>query len=336
MGQIPAIVVLGPTASGKSGFALALCERLGGELISVDSAQVYRGMDIGTAKPGAEDQARVRHHLIDIRDPAEAYSAAQFAQDAAACMQAVRARGRVPVLAGGTMLYFRALFAGLSDLPSADPALRARIAAKAGAEGWPALHAELAAKDPVRAAQLHPNDSSRIQRALEIVALTGGPASAQRNGGRPAAALGPLRVVRWEPLEREALRTAIAERFEAMLVAGLLAEVHALRARDDLHAELPSIRAVGYRQLWQYLDGRCSLEQATAAAIKATRQLAKRQSTWLRSGLVEQVLVRDGDAVFNVTSTGDAAAAAAWCDNAVERAIAAHGSREINIKGKQA
>lgn len=336
MGEIPAIVVLGPTASGKSGFALDLCERLGGELISVDSAQVYRGMDIGTAKPSAEEQARVPHHLIDIRDPAEAYSAAQFAENAAACMQAVRARGRVPVLCGGTMLYFRALFGGLSDLPSADSALRARIAAKAEAEGWPALHAELAEKDPVRAAQLHPNDSSRIQRALEIVALTGGPASALQDGGRPATALGPLRVVRWEPLGREALRSAIAERFAAMLAAGLLGEVRALHARGDLHAELPAIRAVGYRQIWQHLEGQCSLESATSAAIKATRQLAKRQTTWLRSGLVEKTLVRDGDAVFNVPVTGDAAAAAAWCDNEVRRTIAAHGSREIKLKGKQA
>ncbi len=337
MAQIPAIVVLGPTASGKSGFALDLCERLGGELISVDSAQVYRGMDIGTAKPSAEEQARVAHHLINIRDPAETYSAAQFAIDAAGCMAEIRDRGRVPVLCGGTMLYFRALFGGLSDLPSADPALRARIAAKAEAEGWPALHAELAKKDPVRAAQLHPNDSSRIQRALEIVALSGGRASALQDGGRPVAALGPLRVVRWEPLEREALRAVIAERFEVMLEAGLLAEVRALHARGDLHAELTAIRAVGYRQLWQYLDGQCSLESATAAAIKATRQLAKRQTTWLRSGLVERVLVHDGDAVFNVQSTGGAAAAAAaWCDNEVQRTIAAHSSRETNIKGKQA
>lgn len=336
MGEIPAIVVLGPTASGKSGFALDLCERLGGELISVDSAQVYRGMDIGTAKPSAAEQARVPHHLIDIRDPAEAYSAAQFTADAAACMQAVRARGRVPVLCGGTMLYFRALFGGLSDLPSADSALRARIAAKAEAMGWPALHAELAAKDPERAAQLHRNDSSRIQRALEIVELTGGPASALQDGGQPATALGPVRVVRWEPLGREALRSVIAERFAAMLAAGLLAEVRALHARGDLHAELTAIRAVGYRQLWLHLDGHCSLESATAAAIKATRQLAKRQTTWLRGGLVERTLVRDGDAVFNVPVTGDAAAAAAWCDNEVQRTIAAQRSREINIKGKQA
>lgn len=176
-----------------------------------------------------------------------------------------------------------------------------------------------------------------LQRALEIVALSGGRASALQDGGRPVAALGPLRVVRWEPLEREALRAVIAERFEVMLEAGLLAEVRALHARGDLHAELTAIRAVGYRQLWQYLDGQCSLESATAAAIKATRQLAKRQTTWLRSGLVERVLVHDGDAVFNVQSTGGAAAAAAaWCDNEVQRTIAAHSSRETNIKGKQA
>lgn len=328
--------MLGPTASGKSGFALDLCERVGGELISVDSAQVYRGMDIGTAKPGAADLARVPHHLIDIRDPAESYSAAQFAGDAARCMATVRARGGVPVLAGGTMLYYRALFGGLSELPPADPALRARIAERAAREGWPALHAELAAHDPERAAQLHPNDRSRIQRALEIVQATGRPASAQQDGGRPAAGLGPLLVVRWEPLGREALRAAIGARFETMMGAGLLDEVRVLHARGDLGPDLPAIRAVGYRQLWRHLDGLCALETAVAAAIKATHQLAKRQSTWLRGGLIEKTLVPDGDAVFNVMRTGDAAAAAAWCDNEVRRIIAGDGTREANIKGKQA
>ena len=314
--MLPVIAVLGPTASGKSDFAVTLCERVDGELISVDSAQVYRGMDIGTAKPGAADRARVPHHLLDIRDPAEAYSAAAFAADAERLIGDVRARGRVPVLAGGTMLYFRALFAGLSDLPPADPELRAGIAARANREGWPALHAELARLDPDSAARLHPNDSARIQRALEITRAGGAPAS-QRRGGGSRPSLGPLCVVRWQPYDRAALRERIAERFDAMLAAGLVDEVAALRARSDIHADLPSMRAVGYRQIWRHLDGELDREAARAAGIKATRLLAKRQSTWLGGGLVERALVREGDAVFNVRERADEIAVLSSCEQEV-------------------
>ncbi|MCK5769620.1 tRNA (adenosine(37)-N6)-dimethylallyltransferase MiaA [Algiphilus sp.] len=314
--MLPVIAVLGPTASGKSDFAVTLCERVDGELISVDSAQVYRGMDIGTAKPGAADRARVPHHLLDIRDPAEAYSAAAFAADAERLIGDVRARGRVPVLAGGTMLYFRALFAGLSDLPPADPELRAGIAARANREGWPALHAELARLDPESAARLHPNDSARIQRALEITRAGGAPAS-QRRGGGSRPSLGPLCVVRWQPYDRAALRERIAERFDAMLAAGLVDEVAALRARSDIHADLPSMRAVGYRQIWRHLDGELDREAARAAGIKATRLLAKRQSTWLGGGLVERALVREGDAVFNVRERADEIAVLSSCEQEV-------------------
>ena len=312
----PIIVVLGPTASGKSGFALRLCERVGGELISVDSAQVYRGMDIGTAKPNAEERARVAHHLIDICDPAEAYSAARFAEDAPQVIAEVQTRGHVPVLCGGTMLYLRALFAGLSELPRADAALRADIAARAEALGWPALHAELAELDPESAARLHPNDRTRIQRALEITHLTGQPASARRDGGsRPGERLGPAAFVRWTPLPRLALHAAIEARFRQMIDAGLLDEVRQLHARGDLHADLPAIRAVGYRQLWSFVEGQSDWDAAVAAAIKATKLLAKRQQTWLSGGLVDALLVHRDATVFNVTEHTAEAAVQTWCDN---------------------
>lgn len=312
----PIIVVLGPTASGKSGFALDLCERVSGELISVDSAQVYRGMDIGTAKPDAEERARVPHHLIDICDPTEAYSAARFAEDAPRVIADVQARGRVPVLCGGTMLYLRALFAGLSDLPRADATLRADIAARAQALGWPALHAELARLDPETAARLHPNDRTRIQRALEITQLTGQPASARRDGGsRPGARLGPAAFVRWTPHERPALHAAIETRFRQMIDAGLLDEVRRLHARGDLHADLPAIRAVGYRQLWAFVEGRSDWDTAVASAIKATKLLAKRQLTWLAGGLVDALLVHRGSTVFNVMEHTTVTAVQTWCDN---------------------
>lgn len=313
---IPVIAVIGPTASGKSGFAMQLCERLGGELVSVDSAQVYRGMDIGTAKPGAEEQARVRHHLIDIRDPAQAYSAARFAVDAPQVIADIRSRGRIPVLCGGTMLYFRALFAGLSELPRADDALRAQIAERAERLGWPALHAELAEVDPDTAARLHPNDRTRIQRALEITTLSGKPASALRDGGsQPGAALGPAGFVRWTPLQRPALHTLIETRFDQMVRDGLLDEVRALHARGDLEADMSAIRAVGYRQLWSFLDGGTDWESACLAAKKATKLLAKRQLTWLAGGLIEQLLVHRASSVFNVTEHTEKAAVLSWCDN---------------------
>lgn len=321
----PVIAVLGPTASGKSGFALNLCERIGGELVSVDSAQVYRGMDIGTAKPDAAEQARVRHHLIDIRDPADAYSAARFAEDAPRAIADIRARGRIPVLCGGTMLYFRALFVGLSDLPRADPALRAEITARAEQWGWPALHAELAELDPDAAARLHPNDRTRIQRALEITKLTGQPVSTRRDGGgQPGAALGAVGFVRWTPLQRPALRAAIETRFDQMVQQGLLSEVRQLHGRGDLSSDMAAIRAVGYRQLWRYLDGETDWQTACMAAKKATKLLAKRQLTWLAGGLIEQLLVHRASSVFNVTEHTEEAAVLSWCDNWVNNSGTLH------------
>lgn len=278
-----AILLMGPTASGKTGLAMALAERLPVEIISVDSAQVYRGMDIGTAKPDAAMRARVPHHLIDILDPSEAYSAARFAADAQQLIDEIHARGRLPLLVGGTMLYFRALTEGLSKLPSADPQLRARLEREAREQGWPALHARLAGLDPDTAARLHPNDQQRIQRALEIIELSGATLSQAH-----ARAVEPGRPRRWRklalnPPARGELHRRIEQRFAEMMAQGLLEEVRALYARGDLHPELPSIRAVGYRQLWEHLAGRCSLDEAVARGIAATRQLAKRQLTWLRS-----------------------------------------------------
>ncbi len=280
----PVICLAGPTAAGKSAACLALARRWPLEIVNVDSATIYRGMDIGTAKPNAQERARVPQHLLDIRDPAESYSAAQFRDDALRLIDEIRARGRVPLLAGGTMLYYKALRDGLDDLPQADPALRAELEARAAERGWPALHAELAQRDPVTAARLSPNDSQRIQRALEICILSGKPMSALL-GARNTAAPGPHRyvTVSLEPADRLALHARIAQRFDAMLAAGFLDEVRALRSRGDLHPGLPSIRCVGYRQLWAHLDGDTTLEQAREQGIAATRQLAKRQITWLRA-----------------------------------------------------
>jgi tRNA dimethylallyltransferase len=279
------ILLMGPTASGKSALALALAEALGGEIVTVDSAQVYRGMDIGTAKPDAEERARVPHHLLDIRDPAQAYSAANFATDAEACIAEIQQRGRIPILAGGTMLYFRALTEGLAELPSADPALRAELEAEALRDGWPALHARLAAVDPQTAARLHPNDRARIQRALEIHALSGEPASRLHARGPAPGSAGEggrfLRLILM-PSDRKRLAARITARMDDMLSAGLIDEVAALYARPDLHPDLPSIRAVGYRQYWHHLSGELTLQQARDAALAATRGLAKRQLTWLR------------------------------------------------------
>jgi len=282
--ELQGLCLAGPTASGKTAVALALAERLPLEVISVDSALVYRGMDIGTAKPTPAERAAVPHHLVDILDPREAYSAAQFAADAGRLAAEVRARGRLPLLVGGTMLYFKALRDGLDAMPPADPAVRAALDEWAAAAGWPALHAELARVDPATAARLAPNDSQRIQRALEVWRVSGRPLSAwQRSGGRDAAvrqAAWPLLAL--EPLSRAWLHERIAVRFDAMLAAGFVDEVRALRARGDLHAALPAMRCVGYRQAWAALDnGR--LEQLPATGVAATRQLAKRQLTWLRS-----------------------------------------------------
>lgn len=304
----PVVLLMGPTASGKTGLALALAERLPLEIVSVDSAQVYRGMDIGTAKPPAALRARIPHHLIDILDPAEPYSAARFRDDALRLIAGIRARGRVALLAGGTMLYFRALQAGLSDLPPADAGVRARLAADAALHGWPALHARLARLDPASAARLHPNDAQRIQRALEIVELGGAPVAAQqaaRAGGGLAAPVIKLAV---NPPERPVLHERIRTRFRQMMEHGFLDEVRALRARGDLTPDLPSMRAVGYRQLWAHLAGECDLATAVEHGVAATRQLAKRQLTWLRAerelqwldpdapGLAERALERLGPA----------------------------------------
>ena len=280
------ICLAGPTASGKSALALQLAEALRGdidvEFISVDSAQVYRGMDIGTAKPDAAERARVPHHLIDLLDPEQAFSAAQFVHGATAAAADIRARGRLPLLVGGTMLYFKALRDGLDPMPAADPALRASLDARAAAEGWPALHAELQRVDPATAARLAPNDAQRIQRALEVWLSTGRPLSAfhARSAARPDAGRWPL--VTLEPDSRAWLHERIARRFDAMLAAGFVDEVRRLRQRPALQPQMPSMRCVGYRQAWAALD-RGTLDSLRETGIAATRQLAKRQITWLRS-----------------------------------------------------
>src|SRR5574340_742494 len=281
-GHPSAIFLMGPTASGKTALAVSLVERFPLEIISVDSALVYRGMDIGTAKPDAATLARAPHHLLDIRDPTEAYSAAAFCDDACRLMADIVARGRVPLLVGGTMLYFRALLKGLDELPRADAVLRKQLEAEAAARGWPALHAELQEVDPDTAARLAPNDSQRIGRALEIFRLTGSPMSALLD--RVQAEL-PYRVLQLAliPSDRTLLHQRIATRFDAMLAEGLIDEVEALRRSHALKPSLPSMRAVGYRQAWAYLDGDIDLKALREQGIAATRQLAKRQLTWLRS-----------------------------------------------------
>ena len=278
---VDAVLLLGPTASGKSALAMQLAEKIPLEIVSVDSAQVYRGMDIGTAKPGAADRAAVPHHLIDIRDPADPYSAADFVRDATVAIREIRARGKLPLLVGGTMLYAKALREGLSDLPSADPEVRARIEAEARELGWPELHARLAKVDPPTAARLKPNDSQRIQRALEIYEATESPMSELLSTNlAPPMKLSILALL---PDDRALLHKRIAQRFDAMLDAGLLDEVRALHGRGDLHPDLPSMRSVGYRQAWRFVEGQWSFDEFREAGIAATRQLAKRQMTWLRS-----------------------------------------------------
>jgi len=273
---------MGPTASGKSALAMTLARELGGEIVTVDSAQVYRGMDVGTAKPSRDERVQVPHHLVDIVDPTEAYSAARFVADAQRAIAQVRARGRVPVVAGGTMLYFKALTEGLSALPRADPQVRAKIDARAAVEGWPALHAELARVDPATAQRLPPTDSQRIQRALEVYYVAGTPLSALQ-GKRSAAPLGNTIAVALVPTDRAALHDAIARRFDAMLAAGLVDELRRLRETYTLDPSMPSMRCVGYRQAWQFLEGEIDAKGLRDAGIAATRQLAKRQLTWLRS-----------------------------------------------------
>ena len=286
-----AIALMGPTASGKTALAIDWAQRLGGEIISVDSALVYRGLDIGAAKPDAAERAGVPHHLIDIRDPWQSYSAAEFALDARRAMDAIIARGRWPILAGGTGLYFHALLHGLSDMPEADPAVREAITAEAAKRGWAALHADLAALDPDTASRIHATDAQRIQRALEVHRISGRTMGEWR-ARAPGAGRLPYRVLKLAlaPSDRAVLHARIERRFDAMLDAGFLAEVRGLRALVPLQAherplDLPAIRAVGYRQAWEHLDGACDFATFRERGIAATRQLAKRQLTWLRSQL---------------------------------------------------
>ncbi len=282
-GRPPALALIGPTASGKTDLAFEIAKCFPVEIVSLDSAQVFIGMDIGTAKPDRDTLARFPHHLIDLITPEERYSAAQFRADALRAMAGIAARGRVPLLVGGTMLYFKTLVEGLADLPPADPALRAAIDAEAAARGWPALHAALAQGDPVTAARLAPTDAQRIQRALEVLRLTGKPLGDFWQD-QPRAAL-PYRLltIALAAPERKILHERIAERFRAMLAAGLVGEVEGLREKYRLNADLPSMRCVGYRQVWEMLAGRLPAAELAERGICATRQFAKRQLTWLRA-----------------------------------------------------
>jgi tRNA dimethylallyltransferase len=291
----PAIALMGPTASGKTALAMELAERLGGEIVSVDSALVYRGLDIGAAKPGTEERARVPHHMLDLRDPWQPYSAAEFARDSRASIETILARRKVPILAGGTGLYFRALLHGLAEMPGADPAIRAGIEQEAGRHGWAALHAELAAVDPEAAARIHATDAQRIQRALEVFRGSGRTISDwQRSAPRVRLPVRVLQLV-LAPVDRAVLHGRIANRFDRMLEQGFLEEVRALRALPGLvdhpaPLDLPAIRAVGYRQAWEFLDksrpdGAGDPSELRDRAISATRQLARRQLTWLRGEL---------------------------------------------------
>ena len=282
-----AIALMGPTASGKTAAAIALAKAYDGEIVSVDSALVYRGLEIGAAKPDAAERAGIPHHLLDMRDPWQSYSAAEFASDAAVAVREIVARGKLPILAGGTGLYFRALLQGLSPMPEVDPAIRARISDEAELVGWPALHAELAQVDPLAAGRIHATDPQRIQRALEVFRLTGKPISYWQ--ALPGVARLPARVLKLvlAPAERAVLHQRIEKRFDLMLEHGFLDEVRRLRALPQMSQvatplDLPAVRAVGYRQAWQYLDGQGSASEFRDKGIFATRQLAKRQLTWLR------------------------------------------------------
>jgi tRNA dimethylallyltransferase len=309
----PLVVITGPTASGKSSAALALAERgLAGraiEVVSVDSAQVYRGMDVGTAKPSSAERGRVPHHLVDLIDPAESYSAARFVADADAAVDAIRARGRVPVLVGGTMLYLKALAEGLDDMPTIAPAIRAEIAREAATEGWVAMHGKLAAVDPEIAARLAPLDAQRISRALEVWRGSGMKLSSLQRA-KPATRAHRLVLLSLETTDRTELHQRIARRFDAMLAVGLIDEVKQLKARGDLHDRMPSMRCVGYRQVWEFLDGVGDEAEMRERAIAATRQLAKRQMTWLRS-MPERTVVDclSGDAAERIAGLAAAALA---------------------------
>ena len=301
------VAIAGPTASGKTAAAMAIAKAHAVEIISVDSALVYRGMDIGTAKPSAAELASVPHHLINIRDPLHAYSAAEFVLDAELLIAGISARGKLPLLVGGTMLYFKALFDGLDAMPKADPQVRAVLALEALEKGWPALHAELAEVDAITANRLAPNDSQRISRALEVFKISGQPLSsfhqqsATKNIAACASNTGAGVLISLEPSERSWLHSRIAERFDAMLAAGFVDEVKALRARGDLHPDLPSMRCVGYRQAWEALDGKSPMTGLHDKGVFATRQLAKRQITWLRSMPQRRVVHSDApDALAQV------------------------------------
>lgn len=293
----PALVLCGPTASGKSEFALRLAQRLPIELISVDSTQVYRGLDIGSAKPSVDVRASLPHHLIDIRDPAESYNAGEFVADAIRLIDAIQARGRIPLLVGGTMLYLRGLLHGMADMPPAQPELRAKLDARAAVVGWPALHAELAQADPEAAARIHPNDAQRIQRALEVYQSTGQPISAWQQRTRPPTDVPFLRWALW-PADRAALKLRIRERFDSMLVHGWVNEVQQLAARADLTGDEPALRAVGYRQLWEYVKGRADFDAARNEALSATLQLVRRQLTWIRADEAWQRVEPFGPAAY--------------------------------------
>lgn len=281
--RIPVMMIMGPTGAGKTDLAIRLAERFPAEIVSVDSAMVYRGMDIGTGKPPPDVLARHPHHLVDILDPSETYSAGQFVRDARQKIREIHARGRLPMLVGGTMLYFRALRRGLAELPSADPDVRAAIDGRAAEVGWPAMHAELASVDARSAARIRPNDAQRIQRALEVYRISGRTLSDFHDETQPPDPNLDFSVYAWVPSDRERLYASIRERFLGMLASGFLEEVARLHVRADLHPDLPSIRAVGYRQLWEHLDGKVALETASENAIVATRHLARRQFIWLRS-----------------------------------------------------
>ena len=278
----PALFIMGPTAAGKTRLAFEICERCEAEIISVDSALVYRGLDIGSAKPSPAELARVPHHLVDIRDPSEVYSAADFRRDALAAMADISARGKLPLLVGGTMLYFKALLEGLAEMPEVAPEIRESIARDAESRGWPALHSELAECDPDVAAQIHPNHSQRISRALEVYRGTGVPMSQWRAEQTPKPLPYRILQVAVAPAERHQLHQRIEQRLEAMFAGGFIGEVQNLFDRGDLTRNLPAVRAVGYRQVWEYLEGEIDSQTLRERALAATRQLAKRQYTWLR------------------------------------------------------
>jgi tRNA dimethylallyltransferase len=287
MTKPPVVCLMGPTASGKTELAVSLADAFPLDIVSVDSALVYRGMDIGTAKPGADVLARAPHRLIDIRDPEDAYSAGTFARDARAQIDEIHAAGRIPLLVGGTMLYFRSLIHGIADLPEADGSIRKDIEAEALRLGWPALHGELAGVDPAAAARINPNDKQRIQRALEVFRISGRPLSAWQAVKSRLPEYDFIKIA-WVPGSRAELHQRINERFLAMLALGFVSEVAILRERPGLGADSASMRSVGYRQIWAHLEGRDNLEEATVKGQAATRQLAKRQLTWLRgeTGLI--------------------------------------------------